>query len=175
VFLFAGGQFLAFIVVLFIAGLSSGHWLGRLLLFLLSVGLVLPLWVLPGDALPSSVRYSGWGNFVAGFVPPLVIAGVVSLLIRLSPSIGSFLRHAAVLLGAYGAAWTCSFALMFWSRDESPPWDLLISYFCLSWTFRAGEIPFFIWLWSLIAFLPLAVLSVFVVRRFDRLRVVRFG
>jgi hypothetical protein len=87
----------------------------------------------------------------------------------------SLLRHAIGLLGAYTVAWTGSFTLMFWLRGETPPWDLFVSYFRRAWTFRAGEIPSFIWLWSVIAFVPLAVVSVAVVRRLGRQRLVVSG
>jgi hypothetical protein len=35
-------------------------------------------------------------------------------------AVQSFLRYTIALLGAYAVAWTGSFALMFWLRDEAP-------------------------------------------------------
>jgi hypothetical protein len=38
----------------------------------------------------------------------------------------------------------------------------------VAWTFRAGELPLFIWIFSIIGFLPLAVLTIIFLRRYER-------
>jgi hypothetical protein len=57
---------------------------------------------------------------------------------------------------------------MFLSRGDGLDFSHYFEYFGLAWSFHGGELPSFIWLFSLIAFLPLAGLSVFVVRRFSK-------
>jgi len=74
------------------------------------------------------------------------------------------------LVAAYFAAWTASFVFIFFSRGETPPWDLYWSYLMMAWTFRAGELPTFIWLFSVVAFVPLATLVVFVLWWYGRTR-----
>jgi hypothetical protein len=70
-------------------------------------------------------------------------------------------KHAVGLLVAYFVAWTAAFVGMSSSRGESAPWDLYWSYFTMAWTFHAGELPLFIWLFSVVAFVPLAALVIF--------------
>ena len=74
----------------------------------------------------------------------------------------TFLRTTVALLGIYLVAWTVCFAVMFVLRGEEVPWDLYLSYLGLAWTFRAGEIPALIWASSLVVFVPLAAVLVFI-------------
>ena len=80
----------------------------------------------------------------------------------------SVLRFMIALVGTYVFAWTASFIFMFASRDEATPWDLYFPYLRVAWTFRAGEIPSFIWLYSVVVFVPLSTLVVIVLRRLGR-------
>ena len=80
----------------------------------------------------------------------------------------AFLRYAGTLLGAYLVAWTVAFILVFLLRGESPPWNLFVRYFQMAWTFQAGEIPSFIWLSSVIIFLPIAGIGITLIRKFAR-------
>ena len=58
---------------------------------------------------------------------------------------------------------------MFLLRGEAAPWDQYFSYLGMAWTFRAGEIPALIWASSLVVFVPLAAVVVFIaVRRARR-------
>jgi hypothetical protein len=75
------------------------------------------------------------------------------------------LRDAVVLVGVYLAAWTASYAVMFASRGDGLDFTYFFEYLRLAWTFSGGELPSFIWLFSIIAFFPLAGLSVFLLRR----------
>jgi hypothetical protein len=77
-------------------------------------------------------------------------------------------RYAVVLVAVYLAAWTASYAVMFVSRGDGLDFCHFFEYFRLAWTFHGGELTSFIWLFSVIAFLPLAVLSVFLLRRYER-------
>jgi hypothetical protein len=78
------------------------------------------------------------------------------------------LKYVGVLVAIYFAAWTASYAFMFISPGDGLDFSHFFEYFRLAWTFRGGELPSFIWLFSVIAFLPLAVLSFFLLRRYDR-------
>ena len=78
------------------------------------------------------------------------------------------MRYALVLVAVYFAAWTASYAAMFVSRGDGLDFSYFFEYLGLAWTFSGGELPSFIWLFSVIAFLPLAVLAVFLLRRYER-------
>ncbi len=80
----------------------------------------------------------------------------------------TLLRYAVVLVAVYLAAWTAAYAVMFVSRGDGLDFTHFFEYLGLAWTFSGGELPSFIWLFSVIAFLPLAGLSVFLLRRYDR-------
>ena len=80
----------------------------------------------------------------------------------------TLLRYAVVLIAVYLTAWTASYAVMVGSRSDGSDFTSFIEYFRLAWTFSGGELPSFIWLLSMIAFLPLAGLSVFLLRRYER-------
>jgi uncharacterized membrane protein YdcZ (DUF606 family) len=83
--------------------------------------------------------------------------------------VATFLRTAVALLGIYLVVWTICFAVMFLFRDEAAPWDQYFSYLGTAWTFRGGEIPALILVSSLVVFVPLAAVLVFVaVRRAKR-------
>jgi hypothetical protein len=80
----------------------------------------------------------------------------------------TLLRYAAVLVTVYFATWTAAYVGVFVSRGDGLDFSHVFEYFGLAWTFRGGELPSFIWLFSVIAFLPLAGLSVFLLRRYER-------
>ena len=80
----------------------------------------------------------------------------------------TLLRYAVVLVAVYLAAWTAAYAVMFVSRGDGLDFTYFFEYFRLAWTFSDGELPTFIWFFSIVAFLPLAGLSVFLLRRYDR-------
>lgn len=79
----------------------------------------------------------------------------------------TLLRTILALVGAYLIAWTVCFAVTFSLRGETAPWDQYLSYLGMAWTFRAGELPALIWISSLVVFVPLAAMVVwlFVGRR----------
>ncbi len=80
----------------------------------------------------------------------------------------TLLRYAVVLFAVYLAAWTASYAVISVSRGDGLDFTHLFEYLRLAWTFSGGELPSFIWLFSIVAFLPLAGLVVFLLRRYDR-------
>ena len=60
--------------------------------------------------------------------------------------------------------------MQFCVSAEATVWiSHFFEYLRLAWTFSGGELPTFIWLFSIVAFLPLAVLSVIYLRRYGRL------
>ena len=81
-------------------------------------------------------------------------------------------RYAVVLVAVYLAAWTGSYAVLFVNRGGGLDFTHFFEYLRLAWTFSGGELPSFIWLFSIIAFLPLAGLSIFVLRRYERRKTV---
>tara|TARA_R110002049_G_scaffold15246_1_gene62601 strand:- start:1080 stop:1298 length:219 start_codon:yes stop_codon:yes gene_type:complete len=66
------------------------------------------------------------------------------------------------------AAWTVSYTLTIVSRGEGRDFTCFLEYFRLAWTFRGGELPSFIWLFSILVFLPLAGLSMNVLSGYEK-------
>ena len=83
-------------------------------------------------------------------------------------SMRTLLKYVLVLAATYLAAWTGSYAFIFVSQGDGFKFTYYFEYLAAAWMFRAGELPFFIWLFSVIAFLPLAVLVVFLLRRYEK-------
>ena len=84
-----------------------------------------------------------------------------------SHTVRVFLRYAIALVTTYLVTWTLSYVLMFVSRGDGLDFSYFFEYLILAWTFRAGELPSFIWIFSIAAFLPLASLVIFLLRRRD--------
>jgi hypothetical protein len=79
-----------------------------------------------------------------------------------------FLRYAAVLVSAYLGAWTAACGVVLLTRGDGLAFTHFFEYLRLAWTFTGGELPSFIRFFSVIAFLPLAGLAIFVLRRYER-------
>ncbi len=77
-------------------------------------------------------------------------------------------KYGVVLFAVYLAAWTASYAIMFAYRGDGWDFTYFFEYLKLAWTFRGGELPSLLWLFSIILFLPAAVLSAFLLRRHAR-------
>ena len=75
------------------------------------------------------------------------------------------IRYAAALLVAYAIAWTAAYTGTFLSRGDGLDFRYFVQYFVLAWTFRAFELPGFIWIFSIVIFLPLSAGAVALVRR----------
>ena len=71
------------------------------------------------------------------------------------------LRYTLALLLAYFIAWTASYIFITQSLD----FRYYAEWFVLAWTFQGFEMVGFTWLFSLIAFVPLAALAIFQMRR----------
>ena len=65
-------------------------------------------------------------------------------------------------------AWTVSYLFVMVSRGDGLDFSYYLEYFELAWTFNGFEIPTFIWLFSIVAFLPLATLAVILTRKYAR-------
>jgi len=79
-----------------------------------------------------------------------------------------FLKYPLALLATYMIAWTVSYLFAMVSRGDGLDFRYYFECFVLAWTFNAFEIPTFIWLFSIIAFLPVATLVVTLMRRHGR-------
>lgn len=76
-----------------------------------------------------------------------------------------FFKYAAILAVIYFAAWTLAYVCIFVSRGDGLDFSHYFEYLALAWTFSGGELPLFIWLFSVIAFLPLVVIVVYLLRK----------
>ena len=72
-------------------------------------------------------------------------------------------QYILVLTGTYLVAWTVSYAFVM-----GADFSYYVEYFVLAWTFNAFEIPAFIWLFSVVLCVPLALLVVFLLKRSKR-------
>ena len=72
-------------------------------------------------------------------------------------------RYAAALFAAYMLAWTASYVFVMGSDFR-----YYVEYLVLAWKFRAFELPGFSWFFSLVGFVPLAILVVALLRRHAR-------
>src|SRR3954466_3593371 len=72
-------------------------------------------------------------------------------------------RYAAALFATYMLAWTVSYVFVM-----GLDFRYYIKYFVLAWTFRAFELPGFIWVFSLAGFAPLGIVLVALMRRHAR-------
>jgi len=88
----------------------------------------------------------------------------------MSPRFIAILRYAGSLVIAYFVTWTTAFAVMMASRGEPIPWYLYWHYLSLAWSFQGLELPMLIWFCSLVAFIPLAIVIIYILRRFDRVK-----
>lgn len=86
----------------------------------------------------------------------------------IKPPLRGFITYLSALLIAYALAWCASFAYFFHSRGDAADVGLFFQYFALAWSFRGGEMPAFIWFGSLVAFIPLAVIAILIIRRYAR-------
>jgi len=62
------------------------------------------------------------------------------------------LRRAIFAVILYFICWVVAYCAMMLSCGDSLSLELLVSYFKLAWTFSAGELPSFIWLFSVVLY-----------------------
>ena len=79
-----------------------------------------------------------------------------------------FSRYSLAVFAAYFVAWTAAYVLTLLSRGDGIDFGHYFEYLGLAWTFRAGELPLFIWLSSVLGFVPLAVVIIILFRRHER-------
>jgi hypothetical protein len=77
----------------------------------------------------------------------------------------SALRCTGALLATYFVAWTMSYELMFISRGDGLDFGRYFEYLVWAWSFRGGELPTLIWWFSIVAFVPMAVGVVLLMKR----------
>ena len=70
------------------------------------------------------------------------------------------LRYALLLLGVYMLSWTAAYLLVMVLRGGGWDFGHYFEYLILAWTFRGGELPTFIWFFSLAGFLIVGTLTV---------------
>jgi len=75
------------------------------------------------------------------------------------------LRYTIALLGAYFVAWSASYAIVTFNAVHRLDFSLYFEWLVLAWTFHGGEMVGAAWLLSIVAFLPLAGVAVFLVKR----------
>ncbi len=73
------------------------------------------------------------------------------------------LRYSASLLLAYLSAWTAAYSLVI-----GLDFRYVYEYFGLAWSFSGGEIPTFIWWFSIVAFVPIATVAVLLMQKLDQ-------
>jgi hypothetical protein len=60
------------------------------------------------------------------------------------------IRRTTIALLAYPACWAVAHVSVMLTRGDGPALEYLVPYFKLAWSFSAGELPSFIWLFSLV-------------------------
>jgi len=80
----------------------------------------------------------------------------------------ALLRYTIALLGAYFVAWTVSYVIIMYNAVLRLDFSEYFNWFVLAWTFRGFEMVAITWLLSIVMFLPLATVAVFLARRLGR-------
>ncbi len=75
-------------------------------------------------------------------------------------------KYFALILFTYALAWTVTYFGVFMSRGDRFTPELYFSYMKLAWFFKgSGELVGFIWVCSLVLFVPFAATSIWLVRK----------
>jgi hypothetical protein len=77
-------------------------------------------------------------------------------------------RYSIALLGAYFVAWTVSYVIVMFNAVRRLDFSEYFNWFVLAWTFRGFEMVAITWLLSIAAFIPPAIVAVFLARRLGR-------
>ena len=86
---------------------------------------------------------------------------------HVQPTMKPLPRYALALVATYLAAWTISYVVIFVTRGDGLDFAHSFEYLRLGWTFSGGELPSYIWLFSVILFLPLAGLVLWRLRKYE--------
>jgi hypothetical protein len=81
---------------------------------------------------------------------------------------GAFLRYSIALLVAYFLAWTTAYVYIIVNAVNRLDFSEYVHWFVLAWTFNGLEMVAFTWFFSLIAFVPFAVIAIVLARRIGR-------
>jgi len=82
VLLFPVGTLAAVAAILLASFARRARWTVRVFAGAMAFAASIPLWFVPSNFFPSALRYTGWGNFVVGFLPSLIIGGLALWLLR---------------------------------------------------------------------------------------------
>lgn len=82
VLLFPLGTLVAVVGILVISSLRTVRWSVRIVASLFTLATSIPFWLVPGNHFPAALRYTGWGNFIVGFLPSFIL-GTFALLLLL--------------------------------------------------------------------------------------------
>jgi hypothetical protein len=72
------------------------------------------------------------------------------------------------VLAAYLLAWTTAYMVVMYNAVRRLDFSEYIHWFVLAWTFVGLEMVALTWFLSMVIFVPLAVVSVFLVRRWSK-------
>jgi hypothetical protein len=78
------------------------------------------------------------------------------------------LRYSIALLGAYFVAWTVSYVIVMFIAVRRLDFSEYFNWLVLAWTLRGFEMVAITWLFSIAAFIPLAIVAVLLARRLGR-------
>jgi hypothetical protein len=79
VLLFPIGTLVAVVTLLLIASLRAARWHIRIVATLFAFVASIPFWFVPGNLFPAALRYTGWGDFIVGFLPSFTTGGLALL------------------------------------------------------------------------------------------------
>src|SRR5258708_4913282 len=83
-------------------------------------------------------------------------------------SLKTFFQCAITLIGAYFIAWTVSYVVITERLIGRLDFTEYFEWLVLTWTFHGLELVRYTWFFSLVGFLPLAVVMIFLVKRLGR-------
>ncbi len=79
----------------------------------------------------------------------------------------TFTKWVLLSLSLYAVAWTISYVGMFLLRGDGLSAQYYFEYLMLGWSFSGGELPSYIWLYSMVIFLAM-ITSVVIAKCFCR-------
>jgi len=75
-------------------------------------------------------------------------------------------QYAAVLLLAYFVAWRVAYVFVVFRAVNHLDFTFYLQWLVLAWTFHGFEMVALTWVLSIVAFIPLAIISVILMKRF---------
>lgn len=77
----------------------------------------------------------------------------------------SLVKRLPLLFAYYFVSWLLAYVFVFLSRGDTLDFGYFFDYLVLAWTFEGLELPMFIWILSLIIFVPLSLVIELLVRK----------